>query len=64
MLIKCGTDIPAFARSVKNELWVTLLEKVWAKVNGGYSNIRNGSPEEVLLAFTGSATERVNHEPF
>ena len=64
--IKSGTEFLAFAgknKTVdkKNELWVLLLEKAWAKLNGGYSNIRGGHPDEVFLTFTGSATEWVNH---
>ena len=41
------------AHSNKNELWVSLLEKAWAKVNGGYANIIGGTPMEALEFLTG-----------
>ena len=42
-----------YAQSKKNELWVSLLEKAWAKVNGGYANIIGGTPMEALEFLTG-----------
>ena len=42
-----------YARSKKNEIWVSLLEKAWAKVNGGYANIIGGTPMEALEFLTG-----------
>ena len=43
-----GTNILYFARPNSFELWVLLLEKAWAKVNGGYANILSGWSSEVL----------------
>ena len=39
-----------------NEIWVLLLEKAWAKINGGYNKIIEGWPSEVLSCFTGFNT--------
>ena len=49
------TKKPCFAFPNGNELWVMLLEKAWAKINGGYINIIAGSvadPFEVLTGFS------------
>ena len=46
---------PCFAFPHGNELWVMLLEKAWAKINGGYLNIIAGKvaePFEVLTGFS------------
>ena len=45
---------PAFNSSKSEELWVMLLEKAWAKVNGGYNNIVGGLIREVLHDLTGA----------
>jgi hypothetical protein len=57
-----GTKNFAFARPNGNELWVVLLEKAWAKVNGGYANIISGWPSDTLAALTGFATQRLSHK--
>ena len=46
-----------FARPNKNEIWCCILEKAWAKVNGGYVNIVAGWMHEVLECFTGFPSE-------
>ena len=53
--VKKGTNELIFAHSKpeKNEIWVSLLEKAWAKVNGGYANIIGGTPMEALDFLTG-----------
>ena len=46
------THIPIFAKPNGPELWAMLLEKAWAKINGGYLNITGGLPREVLSVLT------------
>jgi calpain-15 len=45
---------PAFCSSVGNDMWVMLIEKAWAKVHGGYSNIEAGYINEALAGLTGA----------
>ena len=48
---------PLFAKPAGGrEIWVMLLEKCWAKLNGSYGDIVGGLPNEVLHAFTGAPT--------
>ena len=56
-----GTNIFYFAKPNSFELWAILLEKAWAKINGGYSNIISGWPNDVFRAFTGFACEELIH---
>lgn len=43
---------PAFSYSNKGDLWVTLLEKAWAKKHGNFDCIEKGILEEPLHDFT------------
>lgn len=52
----------AFAKPNGNELWVLILEKAWAKVNGGYLNIIGGFASEPLATMTGFSKRRVDTE--
>ena len=51
----------AYAKPHGNELWAILLEKVWAKVNGGYSNIIGGMVNEPVTALTGFPVDFLIH---
>jgi len=55
-------DKPAFIGSKGKELWAMLIEKAWAKIHGGYSNIEGGSIIEALAALTGAPIECVKHK--
>jgi len=55
----CSPDTrkPIFTRSNGNELWVMILEKVWAKIYGGYARIEAGLTRECLHDLTGAPTK-------
>lgn len=55
--------IPAFTRGKGSELWVLLLEKVWAKINGSYDKIIGGFATEALHDFTGAPTLMIDTDP-
>jgi hypothetical protein len=59
-----GTNNFKFAKPNGLELWVVLLEKAWAKVNGGYSLTIAGWPSDPLAVLTGFSTEKVAHKEF
>jgi len=56
-----GTKNFTYAKPNGLELWVVILEKAWAKVNGGYANTISGNPKDVMMAFTGYSVESVKH---
>lgn len=49
----------AFARSNSKDIWLMLIEKAWAKVNGGYSNIEAGYTHDALSTLTGAPTKLI-----
>lgn len=52
---------PAFSQSKGNELWVMLIEKAWAKVNGNYENSIKGFVSEAFRALTGAPVVFFKH---
>ena len=50
-----------FSKPKDNLMWVMLLEKVWAKVNGGYSNIMGGKCEEVIFTLSSFPIDIFEH---
>ena len=49
-----------FAQS-KNEFWVQLLEKAWAKINLSYANTIAGIPYEVFNCLSEAPCEKISH---
>ena len=47
-----STRKPVFSKPNNSEIWVLILEKVWAKINGGYIYTIGGHSYEVLEVFT------------
>ena len=49
----------AFGRCARRQLWVSLIEKAYAKAHGAYRFISGGETSEALLELTGAPTEVV-----
>ena len=47
----------------ESELWVSLLEKAWAKLKGSYKNVDKGTVKEAFYALTGAYTKQVKIKP-
>lgn len=61
----CDTEssrLFAFAKPNNKELWAILLEKAWAKVNGGYVLIEGGLIHEGFQALTGFPSDYITHK--
>ncbi len=58
--VPCVKSQPAFSRSIRNDLWVIILEKAWAKLYKSYKRINSGLPREVLHDLTGAPIKTLN----
>jgi calpain-15 len=58
-LFPCSTETgwPIFTTSSDGNLWIMLLEKAWAKVHGGYWQIKTGFSREALRDLSGAPTK-------
>lgn len=65
--IPCKDNRVAFARANGPELWVILLEKMWAKLHGSYDRIAGGREYETIRDLTGAPGyffSEINDESF
>ena len=53
-----------FSPSLNNEIWLCLLEKAWAKINGGYANIIKGYAHHVFETLTGFPSVKLMHSSY
>ena len=54
-----GSNLLRFAKPVKSEIWLLLLEKAFAKLNGGYGSLFSCNISHVIQTFTGFPIERL-----
>jgi len=55
-----GTSSLRFAKPDKEEIWLPLLEKAFAKTHGGYGSLITCEVSEVIQCFTGVPVEKFN----
>jgi len=59
---RSGSYFPIFAQSTNDDLWISLLEKAYAKIYGSYVNIEGGSCQHALRDLTGAPVEELRDE--
>lgn len=59
---RADNDTVVFSRAAGDELWVILLEKAWAKINGTFERISGGHTSEGLRCITGGIIEFLHHD--
>lgn len=52
--VPCKNGEPVFSRAYGNELWVTILEKAWAKLHGSYEHSEAGQIVDIMRDLTGA----------
>ena len=61
--LPCKPDgTPAFASSRDGELWVSVLEKAWAKLHGTYARTEGGLPCFACSHLVGVPSESFSHD--
>ena len=60
--VKPNSTHICFAYSKDEELWVSLLEKGWAKLHGTYARVESGIPCFACSHLTGVPAESINHD--
>lgn len=53
---------PCFSKNHGKEIWVLLIEKMWAKQNRDYVNIEGGFMTETLHDLTGAPTKLIYND--
>ena len=54
-----GSNLLRFSKPIKSEIWLLLLEKAFAKLNGGYGSLFSCNISHVIQTFTGFSIERL-----
>jgi calpain-15 len=55
---------PVYSRAHGSELWVLLLEKAFAKMNGSYAQIKGGWAFEAMIDLTGAPFHDLRFDRF
>ena len=60
----CQDCEPCFSKANSNELWVLIIEKVWAKLYGCYERIETKNVHNVMKKFTGAHSFNIEIEEY